>query len=63
MEKTAFGFEFHIVAIEIANYMMMENVEWKQAVEDKCVPEDVVHCMCLLEAQTNWYLQNATSCE
>lgn len=63
MEETSLGFEFHIVAMEFANYMVSEKVGWRQAVEDKGIPKDLRAYKPLLEAQTKWYLKNATPCE
>lgn len=63
MEKKGFGFEFHTVAIEIVRYMMEANVECQQAIEDKCVPEEMKEFITLLKAQVNWYLQNLTLCK
>lgn len=61
--RDSFGFELHTVAIEIVRYMMEENVEFQQAIEDKCVPEEMKKVITLLMAHVNWYLQNLTLCK
>ncbi|MCI8640874.1 MAG: hypothetical protein HFJ59_03260 [Clostridia bacterium] len=63
MNEIGFGFELHTVAIEIARYMMEANVECQQAIEDKCIPEEMNNIMTLLKAQICWYLKNSTLCK